>query len=113
MQDGNIIPFRGDDRRRRDIRAGGRWPTQMLITVGLLGFVCGVLYVSAPLGSMSAALLDGSIVPARIADSVYYPNCAAARAAGATPLRVGEPGYRAPLDADGDGVACEPYRGRY
>jgi hypothetical protein len=49
MQDGNIIPFRSDDRRRRDIRAGGRWPTQMLITVGLLGFVCGVLYVAAPL----------------------------------------------------------------
>ena len=109
MQNGNIIPFRGDDRRRRDDR-GGRWPTQMLITVGLLGFVCGVLYVSAPLGNMSAALLGGGSAVARIADSVYYPNCAAARAAGAAPLRFGEPGYLAPLDADGDGVACEPYR---
>ena len=47
MQDGNIFPFRSA-RRRRDER-GGRWPTQMLITVGLLGFVCGVLYVAAPL----------------------------------------------------------------
>ncbi len=37
----------------------------------------------------------------------YYPNCAAARAAGAAPLRVGEPGYRRALDRDGDGVACE------
>lgn len=39
--------------------------------------------------------------------SVYYPNCAAARAAGAAPLYVGEPGYRSGLDRDGDGIACE------
>lgn len=26
---------------------------------------------------------------------VYYPNCAAARAAGAAPVYAGEPGYRA------------------
>ena len=36
-----------------------------------------------------------------------YPSCAAARAAGVTPIRVGEPGYRPDLDGDGDGVACE------
>jgi len=39
--------------------------------------------------------------------SAYYKNCAAARAAGAAPLYIGEPGYRSKLDADGDGVACE------
>lgn len=38
---------------------------------------------------------------------VYFPNCAAARAAGAAPLRRGDPGYRAALDRDSDGVACE------
>lgn len=42
--------------------------------------------------------------------SVYYRNCAAARAAGASPILRGEPGYRPQLDADGDGVACEPVR---
>jgi len=41
-----------------------------------------------------------------------FPNCAAARAAGAAPIRVGEPGYGPHLDRDGDGIACEPYRGR-
>jgi len=41
-----------------------------------------------------------------------YRNCAAARAAGVAPLRRGEAGYGRHLDADGDGVACEPYRGR-
>lgn len=39
--------------------------------------------------------------------SAYYANCAEARAAGAAPLRRGDPGYRAGLDRDGDGVACE------
>ncbi|RVW01735.1 GmrSD restriction endonuclease domain-containing protein [Rhodococcus spongiicola] len=38
---------------------------------------------------------------------VYYPNCTAARAAGAAPLRIGQPGYRLGMDGDGDGVACE------
>jgi endonuclease YncB( thermonuclease family) len=45
--------------------------------------------------------------PAPPAQGVYYPNCAAAKAAGAAPLHVGQPGYRKQLDRDGDGVACE------
>lgn len=40
----------------------------------------------------------------------FYRNCAEVRAAGAAPLRVGEPGYARHLDRDGDGIACEPYR---
>jgi hypothetical protein len=39
--------------------------------------------------------------------SVYYPNCKAARAAGAAPIYAAEPGYRPGLGRDGDGVACE------
>jgi hypothetical protein len=42
---------------------------------------------------------------------VFYKNCAAARAAGAAPIRRGQPGYGSHLDRDGDGIACEPYRG--
>ncbi|MFO1537455.1 MAG: excalibur calcium-binding domain-containing protein, partial [Actinomycetota bacterium] len=38
---------------------------------------------------------------------VYYANCTAARAAGAAPVRAGDPGYRPALDRDGDGVGCE------
>ncbi|MEO6365804.1 MAG: excalibur calcium-binding domain-containing protein [Luteimonas sp.] len=41
-----------------------------------------------------------------------YRNCDAARAAGAAPVLRGEPGYGAHLDRDGDGIGCEPYRGR-
>lgn len=36
-----------------------------------------------------------------------YANCAAVRAAGMAPLRRGDPGYRADMDGDGDGLACE------
>jgi uncharacterized protein with LGFP repeats len=39
--------------------------------------------------------------------NVYYANCAEARAAGAAPIRAGQPGYRSGLDRDGDGTACD------
>lgn len=44
-------------------------------------------------------------------NSVYYSGCREARAAGAAPLYRGQPGYRAGMDGDNDGIACEPYRG--
>ncbi|MGY0799185.1 excalibur calcium-binding domain-containing protein [Lysobacter sp. A286] len=36
-----------------------------------------------------------------------FRNCAAARAAGAAPVRRGDPGYGSHLDRDNDGVGCE------
>lgn len=52
--------------------------------------------------------------PARIApdEGRAYRNCDEARAAGAAPVRRGEPGYGPHLDRDNDGIGCEPYRGR-
>jgi len=41
-----------------------------------------------------------------------FRNCAEARAAGAAPVRRGDPGYGSHLDRDNDGVGCEPYKGR-
>lgn len=43
------------------------------------------------------------------ADYVYYPRCSFAHAKGVYSIRSGEPGYRSELDADADGLACEPY----
>lgn len=40
-------------------------------------------------------------------EQVYYRNCDAARAAGAAPVRRGDPGYARHLDRDGDGIGCE------
>jgi len=39
--------------------------------------------------------------------STYYRNCTAARAAGAAPVRAGDPGYGPHLDRDRDGIGCE------
>lgn len=39
--------------------------------------------------------------------AAYFGSCADARAAGAAPLYAGQAGYRAALDRDSDGVACE------
>ncbi len=55
---------------------------------------------------------SGNAAPARPqralgANNIYFPNCAAARAAGAAPVRAGQPGYANHLDRDGDGVGCE------
>lgn len=40
-------------------------------------------------------------------NNVSYPNCAAVRDAGKSPLLRGDPGYSKKLDRDGDGEACE------
>jgi hypothetical protein len=56
----------------------------------------------------SAAFAGAAIVPeVEEPTDVYYRNCSAARAAGAAPIHVGEPGYASHLDRDDDGVACE------
>lgn len=83
---------------------------QMLDTCGIAGPVW-------PLGGTVLVTPDapppsGSpVAPVTPAPSpggdVYYANCAAVRAAGAAPLRAGQPGYRTGLDGDKDGVACE------
>lgn len=36
-----------------------------------------------------------------------YRNCSEARAAGAAPVRRGDPGYSPKFDRDGDGIGCE------
>lgn len=50
--------------------------------------------------------------PQRRGPGYMYHSCAQARAAGAAPMRRGTTGYNPNLDGDGDGIACEPYRGR-
>jgi hypothetical protein len=38
---------------------------------------------------------------------VYYKNCDAVKAAGAAPIRAGDPGWQPKFDRDGDGIGCE------
>ena len=69
-------------------------------------------------GSSGAASLRSSslgFAPATAArgrSGRVFRNCDEARAAGAAPVRRGDPGYGQHLDRDNDGIGCEPYRGR-
>lgn len=65
-----------------------------------------------PADNPAPAPSSAPVNPAPAADNpapsdVYYENCTAARAAGAAPLHTGDLGYRAAMDRDKDGVACE------
>lgn len=61
----------------------------------------------APTASAPASSLSSGYAPSRAVSGGAYANCSEARAAGAAPVRVGEPGYGRHLDRDGDGVGCE------
>ena len=68
--------------------------------------------VPAPAAPAPAPVAPAPVVqaPAPVAPApaaVYYANCSAAKAAGAAPIYAGQAGYRAALDRDSDGVACE------
>jgi len=65
----------------------------------------------APSGAMAAPLDHG---PTRVDQldasgtaNGAFRNCTEARAAGAAPVRRGDPGYGPHLDRDNDGVGCE------
>ena len=60
-----------------------------------------IFALTAPPAPSQPAVAAVSI-PAEI-----YADCDAVRAAGAAPLRMGQPGYRAALDGNMNGVACE------
>lgn len=61
----------------------------------------------APVAPAPAPVAPAPVVPAPAPAAVYYANCTAAKAAGAAPIYAGQAGYRAALDRDSDGVACE------
>ncbi|MDF2810455.1 MAG: Excalibur [Microvirga sp.] len=55
-------------------------------------------------GSMKPAARSPVI---RASGGGAFPNCSAARAAGAAPVKRGDAGYGRHLDRDNDGVGCE------
>ena len=79
---------------------------------GLIGI--GMTDRGAELVASSAHTLRTAAGPIRTREPQtgdYWAGCNAARAAGTAPIYIGEPGYREGMDGDGDGIACEPYRG--
>ena len=61
------------------------------------GYHCHRAAAPAPQGLFSAPSQSRGI----------FRNCAAARAAGAAPVRIGDEGYSSHLDRDNDGIGCE------
>lgn len=60
-------------------------------------------------GASAFAPPTSPLAPSQRRDGAFA-NCAEARAAGAAPVRRGDPGYAPHLDRDGDGIGCEPRR---
>jgi hypothetical protein len=74
-----------------------------------LGNVVGLIALAGMVSlSLWIIVRDDELERGADSRSVYYRRCADARADGAAPIKRGEPGYRLSLDADRDGVACEP-----
>jgi hypothetical protein len=96
-------------------RPGGR--RRKTVAIWLVGLLIGVAGGLAWFGSGETranlrpppAQFGEFLNPDEVQPSArFYRNCAAARAEGVFSIRRGQPGYREPLDADGDGLACEP-----
>ena len=103
-------------RKTRDSRAlEGALP--ILAAAGTAGALIGG---GSALYDGGADLLLANIRPAAVAVGAarlrepaagdYWNGCNDARAAGTAPIYRGEPGYRAGMDGDGDGIACEAHR---
>ena len=85
------------------------WIRRIRSAIGFVGFAAVMVFAFLVAMSNPVQQQQAQGVVSR---EPYYSRCADARAAGAAPIYRGEPGYRGPLDADNDGVACEPYGGR-
>jgi hypothetical protein len=78
--------------------------------LGLIVFVV-VVIMSSGYGNINSLFRGFGQRSSANASKVHYSGCADARRAGVTPIYFWQPGYRAGMDGDGDGIACEPYRG--
>lgn len=105
MKGTQIISFSTEARRHRDERLR-RFAERVAAVLAIAAFVYAGLYLVSHFNEA----MDLAAQSRSVGKSVYYPSCAAARAAGAAPITIGHPGYRPELDADNDGIACEPYR---
>lgn len=88
--------------RRAGSRPRGRWYLRHWRLTALL-------VVLAVLASWSLVAVKPRTVGEGARHLLAAPNCDAARAVGLAPARRGQPGYYASHDADGDGIACEPW----
>jgi excalibur calcium-binding domain-containing protein len=82
------------------------------VIFGLTGGYAWSKWSNSPAAAAASSASVPSAKPGQTSDeieqSVYFADCAAARAAGKAPLYPGQPGYRTELDPQDTGVACQP-----
>jgi len=78
-----------------------------IVVLAFLGAAAVTQLVIWEVQRIEARKLALSAVP----QGKVWRSCGEVRAAGVAPLFKADPGYNQFLDADGDGVACEPYLG--
>lgn len=84
------------------------FPMQVvLVASAVFGLTLYAVTPSAP----GRVAID-ALVKSRTTDQ-HFSGCNAARAAGRQDIPSWDPSYRRWMDGDGDGLACEPRRGRY
>lgn len=106
-------PRLGTHYRAEQRRALASFARKLLAAAVGGGILFGALSVPAVRQQVAAAPGALGIARARVPQpGDHWTGCNDARAAGTAPIYAGEPGYREEMDGDGDGVACEPYRGR-
>jgi cystathionine beta-lyase/cystathionine gamma-synthase len=72
----------------------------------------GLLLLGAGIGASAVILLDAAQPSSKAVTATagpYYSSCRDAFQDGRANILRGEPSYRAELDADSDGKACEPF----
>lgn len=102
----------GAYRRTKRRRAFFTFAAKTLAGAAAGGLLLGAISVPAVRQQLAAApahLGSGRARAPQAGD--HWAGCDDARAAGVAPIYAHEPGYREKMDGDGDGVACEPYRG--
>ena len=83
-------------------------PGNTLLLVACRGEWCRATH-QGQAGYIARSLLRQTTGSARLTGqgTVYYRSCAAMRAAGVAPIRLGKPGYRTALDRNHNSVACD------
>ncbi|WP_040948486.1 thermonuclease family protein [Gorillibacterium massiliense] len=71
------------------------------------GTGAGSVGISSPSATPRPSSSTSSAPASTGGSQVYFKNCSEARAAGAAPVHIGDPGYGKHLDRDGDGIGCE------
>ena len=88
------------------------WNRRPAIRWGSVALVFAAAALATQLGVWEYQRIEAwKLALSAIPQGKTWRSCAEVRAAGVAPLFPNDPGYDLFLDADGDGVACEPHLG--